>query len=148
MQEAERINLVIMNYAKKLCGFALLFLVACAAPLQPTAKLGEMSRDDFMDAMRWKRFQVAASLMEPAFRKDFLATFAALKEIHITDVRLIDMQPSDENRRFKTTVEMDYYLLPSVTVKTFQFDQTWVFYGEEGQALQGYFVASPFPDFP
>lgn len=148
MQEAERKNPVIMNCAKRLCGLTLLFLVACAAPIQPTAKLGELSRDDFMAAMRWKRFQVAASLMEPEFRKDFLTTFAALKEIHITDIRLIDMQPSDQNRRFKTSIEMDYYLPPSVTVKTFQFDQTWVFYGEEGQPLQGYFIATPFPDFP
>ena len=140
---------MILNFGKRLCGLALLLLlVACSVPTHPPAKLGELSRDDFMGAMRWKQFKVAANLMQPEYRPEFMKTFSAIKDIHIIDVRLIDMQPSDENRRFETTIEMDYYLLPSVTVKTFQFEQTWELFDDENSPQQGFFIVTPFPDFP
>jgi len=140
---------MISNFGKAVCGFVLvLLLVACSSHVQPTAKLAEMSRDDFMSAMRWKTFKAAASLMLPELRQDFIKTFASLKDIDITDVRLEDLQVSDEGRRFETTVEIDYYLLPSVTVKTFRFDQTWLFMAGDDTELQGFFITTPFPDFP
>ena len=107
-----------------------------------------MSRDDFMNALRWKRYQVAASLMQPEYGQEFLKTFRTLKDIHIVDVRLLDIKRSAEGWRFDTTMEMDYYLLPSVTVKTFSFDQTWEFFSGEDSKGQAYFIVTPFPDFP
>ena len=138
-----------LNFCKLMCGFiVVLLLAACSSQLQPTAKLAEMSRDDFMAAMRWKSFKTAASLMQPELRKEFIKTFASLKGIDITDVRLIDLQVYDEGQRFETTVEMDYYLLPSVTVKTFSFDQTWLFIAGDAPTQQGFFITTPFPKFP
>ncbi len=46
------------------------------------------------------------------------------------------------------SVEMDYYLLPSVTIKTFSFDQTWLYFDGEDSEPKGFFVTTPFPDFP
>lgn len=140
---------MILNFLKLLCVSVLvLLLTACSSHLQPTVELGEMSRDDFMSAMRWKRFKVAASLMQPEHRQGFMKTFSSLKDIDITDVRLMDLQTSEEGWRFETRVEMDYYLLPSVTVKTFRFDQTWLFFSGDETELQGFFITTPFPDFP
>ncbi|MDT8444818.1 MAG: hypothetical protein RQ722_11015 [Desulfuromonadales bacterium] len=140
---------MILNFLKILCGCMLALLLAgCSSHVQPTAELGEMSRDDFISAMRWKRFKVAASLMQPEHRRGFMKTFSSLKDVDITDVRLIDLQVSEEGWRFETTIEMDYYLLPSVTVKTFSFDQTWLFFTGDDSELQGFFIATPFPDFP
>lgn len=138
-----------LNFLKLLCvSLLVLLLAACSSHLQPTVELGEMSRDDFMSAMRWKRYKVAASLMQPEHRLSFVKTFSSLKDIDITDVRLIDLQISEEGWRFETTIEMDYYLLPSVTVKTFSFDQTWLFFSGDETELQGFFITTPFPDFP
>lgn len=140
---------MILKFCKLLSVLLLvLLLAACSSHLKPTAKLAEMSRDDFVAAMRWKSFSTAASLMQPEYRKAFMKTFASIKDIDITDVRLADMQVYDEGRRFETTVEMDYYLLPSVTVKTFSFDQTWLFFEGDDPALQGFLITTPFPDFP
>jgi len=141
---------VTLNFSKLFCGLVLIMLhAACLGQNQaPPEKLAESSRNDFISALRWKQYQVAASLMKPEFREDFLATFNALKDIHIVDVRLIDLKASQEGRRFETTLEMDYYLLPSVTVKTFNFKQTWIFFEGEDLALQGFMIATPFPDFP
>ncbi len=43
---------------------------------------------------------------------------------------------------------MDYYLLPSVTVKTFSFDQTWVYFNGEDSPQTGFLIITSFPDFP
>jgi hypothetical protein len=140
---------VILKIFKSGCALILvLILAACSSHTKPTEDLGEMSRDDFMNAMRWKRYNVAAGLMQPEYAEDFLKTFRALKDIHIVDVRLIDVKRSAEGYHFETTMEMDYYLLPSVTVKTYSFDQSWQFFGEESSKEQAFFIVSPFPDFP
>jgi len=126
-----------------------LILAACGGHVQtPPDKLDEMSRDDFNSALRWKKFQVAASLMKPEYREDFLTTFNSLKDLNIVDVRLVDLKNSQEDRRFETTIEMDYYILPSITLKTFRFKQAWVFFDGEDPALQGFLIVTPFPEFP
>ena len=145
---------MIFKFCKRLCCFVLiLMLISCGVhqkfELQQKGKLGEMSRDDFMNAMRWKQFDVAGSLKSPEHRKLFMKTFVPLtKDIHIIDVRLAYLQSSEENKRFEMAIEMDYYLLPSVTIKTFSFDQTWLYFDGEDSTPKGFFVTTPFPDFP
>ena len=136
-----------------LCCFVLvLMLTACGVQQkysqQQTAKLAELTQENFKDAMVWKKFDVAASLMLPEHRRDFMKTFMPLKDIQITDFKTIYLQPSDENRRYDTTIAMEYYLLPSVTVKTFNFDQTWVYFDGDDPTQQGFLVTTSFPDFP
>ena len=139
-----------LNCCKRWCLLMIvLSLFACSSTrLQPIGTIGEMSRNDFMNAMRWKRFKDAASFMQADHRQDFMAIFTPLKGLHITDVRLASLQESAEDRRFEASFEMDYYLLPSVTVKTLSFDQTWVFFDGDDPAKQGFIIVSPFPAFP
>lgn len=140
---------MILNFLKGLCWFLLLLiLAACSAPMQSPAKLADKSQEIFMDAMRWKNFEAASNLMLLEHRKDFKKTFRAVKDITIVDVKLVDVQASDEDRRFETTVEMEYYLLPSVTLKTFSFDQTWLYFDGEDPTQQGFLITTPFPEFP
>jgi len=141
---------VILNVMKVLGSAAILFsLLACSSHLdKPVTEVAEMSRDDFMNALRWKQYKVAAEFMLPENRKDFLATFRKLKDIHITDVRLLDLQETVEGRRFETSIEMDYYLLPSVSVKTFSFTQDWVYFAGEDSSQKGFRIITSFPDFP
>jgi len=141
---------VILNVMKVLGSAAILFsLLACSSHLdKPVTEVAEMSRDDFMNALRWKQYKVAAEFMLPDNRKDFLATFRKLKDIHITDVRLLDLQETAEGRRFETSIEMDYYLLPSVSLKTFSFTQDWVYFAGEDSSQKGFRIITSFPDFP
>ena len=140
---------MILNFMKVLSGFVILLsLLACSGLVKPVGEIGEASRDDFMNAMRWKQLKVATEFMLPENRKDFLATFKKVKDIHITDVRLLDLQSSAEGRRFETVIEMDYYLLPSVSLKTFSFEQTWVYFDGEESAREGFLIITSFPDFP
>ncbi len=138
-----------LNFWRKLCCLMLvLMLVACGSHLQPSADLAETSQHNFMKAMRWNKFRSAARYLVPEHRKDFLETFLPLKDIHIVDVKLVDLLPSKENRRFDTTIEMEYYLPPSMTVKTLNLDQTWSYFDGEDPTRQGFLISTPFPDFP
>lgn len=131
------------------CVLVMLSTLAARSSYKPqTGELGDMSRDEFMYSLRWKRFGVAASLMQEDFREDFKLTFERVPDIHITDVRLIDQRNEAEGRRFTVTIEMDYYILPSVSVKTFRFDQTWVYFAGEEHKQQGFLITTPFPRFP
>lgn len=141
---------MILNFLKVLFSLAMLFsLLACSSSLDKSvSEIGEMSRDDFMNALRWKQYKVAAEFMLPENRNDFLNTFNNLKDIHITDVRLLNLQETAEGRRFETSIEMDYYLLPSVSLKTFRLDQTWVYFSGEDYPQAGFRIITSFPDFP
>ena len=54
----------------------------------------------------------------------------------------------EAGRRIETVVEMDYYLLPSVTVKTFSFDQIWVYTEKSDTSEESFLIVTPFPEFP
>jgi len=127
-------------------------LSACAIQQKLERKqideIAEDSRTDFINAMRWKRFGVAAGLMKTEYREDFMATFTPLKDLHLFYVKNVNTKDAADGRSFEMSVEMEYYLLPSVTVKTFNFDQTWEYFDGDDPALQGFLVVTPFPEFP
>jgi hypothetical protein len=135
-----------------LCGFFLvLALAGCNGYVQQKhiSEVTELSRDDFTTALRWKQYQVAASHMQAEFRQEFIKTFTAFKDdLHISDVREVAVQTFEAGRRIETIVEMDYYLLPSVTVKTFSFDQIWVYTEESDTSEESFLIVTPFPEFP
>ena len=135
---------------KLLCGMCLvLALAGCNYHGKRVAEIGEYSMGDFNSALRWKQFQVAASLMQPEFRQEFIDTFTALKDdLHISDVREVSRQTFEEGKRIETVIEMEYTLLPSITVKTFTFDQIWVYTEESETTPGGFFIVTPFPAFP
>lgn len=144
---------MIFNFCKRLvCFLLILMLTACAIQQKLERKqideVAENSRKDFINAMRWKRFGVAAGLMQAEYREDFMATFMPLKDIHIFTIKNVNTKDTADGRSFEMSVEMEYYLLPSVTVKTFNFDQTWEYFDGDDPALQGFLIITPFPEFP
>lgn len=126
---------------------SLVILVGCQT-LNPPEKQGASALDDFIYALRWQQFDAAAGFMQPEFRKDFLATFKDNKDLTVVDVRLVEANVFDEGRHTETIIDMDYYLLPSLTVKTFRFEQTWV-YQDQAASEEGYYqITTPFPPIP
>lgn len=135
---------------KFFCGFFMvLTLAGCIYHEKKVTEIRENSLEDFISALRWKQYQVAASLMQPEFRQEFIQTFSAFKDdLHISDVRQVSMQSFEEGRRIETVLEMDYTLLPSITLKTLTFDQVWLYTEESDTSEGGFFIVTPFPDFP
>ena len=135
---------------KFFCVFIMvLTLAGCNYHEKQVTEIRENSLEDFISALRWKQYQVAASLMQPEFRQEFIKTFTAFKDdLHISDVRQVAMQSFEQGRRIETVIEMDYTLLPSITLKTFTFDQIWVYTEDSDTAEESFFIVTPFPAFP
>ena len=95
-----------MTGRKLLCGFfIMLVLFGCSYHDKQVAEIGDNSLEDFVSALRWKQYQVAASLMQPEFRQEFIKTFTAFKEdLHISDVRQVAMQSFEQGRRIETVI--------------------------------------------
>ena len=137
---------------KFFCGlFLVLTLAACGGYVQQKhiSEVTELSREDFISALRWKQYQVAASHMQPEFREEFIQTFTAFRDdLHISDVREVATQSFENGRRIETVIEMDYTLLPSITLKTFTFDQIWVYTEDSDTSEESFLIVTPFPEFP
>lgn len=130
------------------CLTVLLLMAACSNHAWPSKELAVSSRENFVTALRWGKIQSAAVFIHTDHREAFLAVFEPLKDLHITDVRLVELQPREDDNGFDTTIEMDYYLLPSVSIKTMNIDQRWEFFSGEESAHKGYFIVTAFPGFP
>ncbi|HKL24754.1 MAG TPA: hypothetical protein VJ910_00835 [Desulfuromonadales bacterium] len=130
------------------CGFG---LTACGLDklVHPPAAQGREALDAFVLAMQLEEFSAAAVHLVPDNRQAFLEQFATLdKDLHIIEARIAEMVIGAEGRRAEVALEMDYYLLPSVTVKTFRFDHTWIYYEASGQMPARYQIVTPFSRFP
>jgi hypothetical protein len=71
-----------------------------------------------------------------------------LSGLNVTEVRLTRIDLKDEGRRAETRLEMDYYLLPSATLKTLRIDQTWVYFEAGDSEYSGFLITTPFPKIP
>ena len=127
--------------------FMVVLLTACGA-LNATEKQRAKAVDDFMYALRWQRYQEAAAFFTSEHRRAFLDQMEDLRDLKVTDVRLQRVEPADEGRRVETRLEMDYYLLPSATLKTLRIDQTWVYSATGDSAGGSFLITTPFPKFP
>ncbi len=124
-----------------------LALSACAL-LNPPAKQRKAALEDFVYALRWQRYPEASQFFVREQRRGFLDYFEELKDLNITDVRLKRVDQSAEERRAEVRLEIDYYLLPSVTLKTLNVEQTWVYFETADADSNGYLITTPFPKFP
>ena len=117
--------------------------------INPPAKQGEKALEEFIRALRLEEYQAAASHLAPEYRQDFLDTFNPLKkDLTIIDVRIDEITLIEEGRQADVALEMEYFLLPSPSVKTFLFNQTWVYYDAKEKEPAYYQIETPFPPFP
>lgn len=137
------------GWIKVLCGCVMVaVLSACAAVPRISDDLTPAAYD-FAQRLRWKDFNGAARYFDDADKKHaFVDVFAEMKDLQITDVRVetIDLDAGGQGATTRMTLE--YFLLPSVSVKTFAFELDWAYAGLKPKAAETWFIASPFPPFP
>ena len=121
-------------------------LIGCAW-IYPPEKQARGHLDNFVYALRWMQFGAAAAYLKPELREAFLEQFDDTTDLTVVDVRLDEVTLNADGRQIETKIEMDYYLLPSTTIKTLPIFQTWQYF-EEGRTGGDYLVVTPFPDFP
>ena len=105
------------------------------------------AQEDFARRLRWLDIPGAAQHLAPEYRDAFSRSLAGLTGLHITDVRLAGDVVVDPDH-VDNTLEIDYYLLPSVLVKTRHLQLHWA-YIDLGRWQAGYWqIVGPFPEFP
>ena len=123
-----------------------LLLGGCAA-FNPPEKQHREALDDFIYALRWQLYPEAAAFFVPAHGEPFLAQMEKLTDLNVTEVRQKRLEVRDEGLRVDTLLEMDYYILPSTTLKTLRINQTWRYFAP-GTTAGGFLITTPFPAFP
>jgi hypothetical protein len=98
-----------------------------------------------MHALRWRLHPEAAACFTTDHGAEYLARMEALNDLNVTDVRLKRIVFSEEGRRADTVMEMDYFILPSTTLKTVRIEQIWRYFDAEG-APRGFLITTPFPE--
>lgn len=119
-------------------------LVACTPPLQkkPSATFGE-NQQEFALRLVWKDYPSAASFMDSELKSDFMDKFPERGDIRVLEIRPRGMEfENPEEDRAVSWLDVDYYRLPSNTLKTLKVRLEWEYRGKEWK------IVSPFPDLP
>ena len=129
-----------------------LSLTACATlpnPFRPLSAQRQEAVDRFIYTLRWQLYPEAAAHFVSEHRQTFLDRSERFrKALTVTDVRLQRLDVADDGRRARVRLEMDYYLLPSVTLTTLRIDQTWVYFETDTEGRKGFLITTPFPAIP
>lgn len=105
-------------------------------------------QDDFMQRLRWKDYQGAARHFSEENREAFLQQFRRADDLNVTDVRLVSLEYQAQEQQMQTEIEIEYFLLPSATVKTFRVEQQWHYFHDSQSATGEWRITSLFPEFP
>ncbi|HEY7744847.1 MAG TPA: hypothetical protein VIA07_00825, partial [Desulfuromonadales bacterium] len=124
-----------------------LLLVGCGLAARPQQDFLPVFKD-YVERLRWRDHQEVAAYLPEADREDFLQRFTALDELHIVDVQVESVDFNEEGRRAHTTIALEYYLIPSITVKKARLRQEWQYQGGDRYHPGTWKLAGPFPPFP
>lgn len=123
------------------------FLAGCGLSAQPKKEFSSTFKD-YAERLRWRDYQQVADYLQPDYRQEFLQKFSALDGLHVVDARLESVDFSDDDARARTALLLEYYLLPSITVKKAFLQQEWVYQSTDSYHAGFWQLAGPFPPFP
>ena len=104
---------------------------------------------DYMQSLRWQDFYGASAFMAEENRAAFLEDFIGNEALNITDLTLLNFEPTANPDEYQTLIRMEYFMLPSNTIQTKEIHQTWVLVqGPSSLKPKGWQIATPFPEFP
>ncbi|AJF05529.1 hypothetical protein GSUB_01590 [Geoalkalibacter subterraneus] len=135
----------------KVFGFLLLatlILSACQSTLTPQKDL-HSTLGRFAQALRWGDHGAVASYFVDAEEgRAFIERQRDRGQINVTEVRIVDIVPSDEGLRAEVTLEIEYYELPSASLRRFDTVQHWKAAGIDNTGQGRWLLETPFPPFP
>ena len=125
----------------------LLVIAGCGMVAMPQADFGR-EQENFAQRLRWHDITDAARYIEPLHRDAFIQEFLALDGLNITEVRCSARPAAEEPPTMVSQVEIDYYQLPSVTIRTRQIRLVWHYLGGDRWHPGTWLIEGPFPPFP
>ncbi len=127
--------------------FTTLSLLACATVMRPV-EFFPASNEDFSRRLRWLDYQGAAQHMDETVRDDFLDRFAGNEDLRVINFDIDRIEFRDDGRQVIVWHMLEYYMLPSATVKKERIRIEWEFH-EEHKLLPGsWLISTEFPQLP
>jgi hypothetical protein len=102
----------------------LLCLSACGAAFDEGPGLADVG-EHFSEAMRWQDYVGAGSHLDKAVRGEFLDRFQQDEDLRVVESRIFSVELNPETESAKVDYRMEYYRLPSMRVKKWQWTQEW-----------------------
>ena len=126
----------------------LLLLVLCISSCSPALRpkpadsFGD-SNKEFALRLIWQDYRSAASFMDSEYLQDFLEKFPERGDIRVLEIRPegVEFEGPLQDRAVSWS-SIDYYRLPSNTLKSLKIRQEWAYRNSAWQ------IVSPFPDLP
>lgn len=134
------------RFALILFSAALLLSAGCSAKPSSLSSLSKVA-DNFSKRLRWQDFSVASAYVAAAERDAFLGAWQGEKDLRVVAsrvdaVKLIDPQTAT------VSMTIDYYLLPSNTIRQIASQQEWRYREGEGFEIGSWELVSGMPMLP
>ncbi|RME41520.1 MAG: hypothetical protein D6794_00465 [Deltaproteobacteria bacterium] len=102
----------------------------------------ELVTDHFTQRLRWQDYAAAAESVEAGLRQSFLDRFSKDTDLKITDVRQEGLVLDETGIRAEGELVIEYYRLPSLTVKTVRLPVVWRFFGADSESPVGWKITN------
>lgn len=122
-------------------------VMACTTIMRPTEMFPEGNRD-FVKRVRWLDYQGAAQHMVEVDRQGFLDRFAEDEDLRVVDFEIERIDFRDDGLQVEVRYILEYYRLPSVTVKKERFKLEWEFREEKKMMPGTWLITTEFPQLP
>jgi hypothetical protein len=96
--------------------------------------------------LRWHELEKAeATFAADSLRKEYSERVKAAKGVKIADFRIRNQECSPEKKEGIVVAEIDYFIPPSITLKTVEDVQTWIYVEKDGN--KSWRLTSLLPEF-
>jgi hypothetical protein len=123
-----------MHFRMILIFLTLFTLCACTSITNlKVANEFDTSSQKYNRMLRWHEMEMAGlRFADQSVKDEYISRAKAAKGVLITDYRVEYQECSPEKGEATVDVNIDYYIPPSVTLKTLEDVQKWKYVGDEG----------------
>lgn len=125
---------------------SLVFAAGCASKPSPGSSLLKVTKA-FSERMRWEDFDVVAAYVAAEEREAFLANWKVGDDLKVVETQVEGIKMLDEDTA-EVSMTIDYYLLPSTTVKQVESQQEWRYTAGEKFQIGSWELVSGVPMLP
>lgn len=122
-------------------------LFGCAAVHRPSTPFEPVALD-YIQRLRWHDWNGVARHLPEEERAPFLERMLGLEDVRITDVRLEGIEIEGDGSGAIARLGIEYYRLPSPTVKTVRTIQQWRHAEGARGSAGGWRLLTPLPPLP
>jgi len=130
-----------------LSGLILVGLCACAALLNPGGDWPGIG-NDFLKQLRWGEYSAAAAFFADEQQESLRTQTETRERLQIVEVKLESWKLSDDDKKADTVMVIDYFRLPSATIRHVTMRLQWEFQETRKGMPGSWRIVSPFPAFP